>query len=75
MPRPKKERGRPTEHLLPPRIDATPEQIAEAFFRFPAGKKVDEKREYRCQDCSAVVNYPAVLDRAGRCSKCARGLA
>ena len=34
MARPKKELGRPVENKLPPRIDATPEKIAEAFFRF-----------------------------------------
>ena len=32
MPRKKKERGRPVEKGYPPRIDATPEEIAQAFF-------------------------------------------
>ena len=37
MPRPKKERGRPLEKPYPPRIDATPEQLAQAFFSGAAG--------------------------------------
>ena len=75
MPRPKKERGRPIENKLPPRIDATPEAIAEAFFRFPMGKKIDDGRGYRCSQCGEEVNYPAVLDRKGWCSNCAQALA
>ena len=71
MPRQKKERGRPTENPLPPRIDARPEEIAEAFFRFPADKVIKEDAEYRCGKCEQLVVYPAVLDRAGLCSKCA----
>ena len=75
MPRPKKERGHPTENKLPPRIDATPESIAEACFRFPIGKKVDEGREYQCEECGQEVNYPAILDRKGLCSNCAKAVA
>ena len=36
MPRRQKARGRPPVRLMPERIDATPEQIAEAFLRLPA---------------------------------------
>ena len=36
MPRRKKARGRPPVRPMPDRIDATPEQIAEAFLRLPA---------------------------------------
>ena len=71
MPRKPKERGRPVEHPLPPRIDATPEEIAEAFFRFPMDQELPE-REYRCRQCGEVIHYPAVLDRDERCSRCAR---
>ena len=35
MPRRKKARGRPPVRPMPDRIDATPEQIAEAFLRLP----------------------------------------
>lgn len=31
----KRPRGRPVERPLPPRIDAPPEAIAQAFFRLP----------------------------------------
>ena len=36
MPRKKKQRGRPPTKPMAERIDATPEQIAEAFLRLPA---------------------------------------
>ena len=36
MPRKKKARGRPPVKPMPERIDASPEQIAEAFLRLPA---------------------------------------
>ena len=73
MPRPKKERGRPMQKGYPPRIDATPEQIAEAFFRFPVGQDhLEEEREYQCGECGEAVKYPAVLNWAGRCSGCAQ---
>ena len=75
MARPKKELGRPVENKLPPRIDATPEEIAEAFFRLPMGQKVEEGRDYRCGECGQEVNYHAVLDRKGRCSNCAKAVA
>ena len=38
-PRPKKERGRPLKKLYPPRVDATPEDMAQAMFSLPAGRK------------------------------------
>ena len=74
MPRKKKPRGRPVENVLPPRIDARPEEIADAFFGFPAGRELSyirETPEYRCGGCKVVVSYPDVLDREGRCSSCA----
>ena len=36
MPKPKKQRGRPPTKPMPERIDATPEEIAEAFLRLLA---------------------------------------
>lgn len=70
----KKERGRPTEKVLPPRIDATPEEIADKFFQFPSGREpryLRETPEYRCVGCKSVVSYPDVLDCKGQCSGCA----
>ena len=37
--REKKERGRPLKKLYPPRVDATPEDMAQAMFSLPAGRK------------------------------------
>ena len=72
MGRKKKERGRPVENVLPPRIDATPEEIADKFFQFPSEPRyLRETPEYRCVSCKSVVSYPDVLDRAGQCSGCA----
>ena len=69
MPRRKKERGRPMERRYPPRIDATPEEVAQAIFRAPPNKAI-EKREYRCLTCGRSVHYPDVLHRDNRCSEC-----
>ena len=67
MPRKKKERGRPARPL-PPKIDATAEEIAQVFLRTPApGPEIDETRVYRCADCVREVNYPEILYRDGRC--------
>ena len=69
MPRHKKERGRPLERKYPPRIDATPEQIAQAFFAASPDAVITE-REYRCRDCGRAVNYPETLYDDNRCSEC-----
>ena len=38
--REKKERGRPLKKRYPPRVDATPEDMAQAMFSLPAGRQV-----------------------------------
>ena len=45
MPRKKRARGRPPVKPMPERIDATPEQIAEAFLRLPADYEWQYLRE------------------------------
>ena len=45
MPRKKKPRGRPPTKPMPERIDASPEQIAEAFLRLPADYEWQYLRE------------------------------
>ena len=72
MPRKKKERGRPVERRYPPRIDATPEEIAQKFFRTPARKISDEAPTYRCADCQREVSYPETLYRDGKCQACTK---
>ena len=66
---PRRELGRPGPKY-PPRIDATPEEIAERFLRVPGDAKVEEL-EYRCAGCGEKVYYPDVLNRDDRCSVCA----
>ena len=71
-----KERGRPMKKLYPPRIDATAEEIAQAMFSLPAGRKWEYKEAfqngtvYRCTDCEREVYYPDTLYRDGRCHQC-----
>lgn len=69
MPRKRKQLGRPARKL-PPRIDATAEEIAQVFMRTPApGPEIDESRVYRCADCGREVNHPEILYRDGRCEE------
>lgn len=74
MSRRKKERGRPVTHRLPPRIDATPEQLAQAMFSLPANHHLqfeqDGEAEYRCATCNREVYYPETLYNDGRCEEC-----
>ena len=70
MPRKKKERGRPIEHRYPPRIDATVDELVEAFFRVGPLKVSNEPREYNCAGCGRGVYYPEVLYRDGKCADC-----
>ena len=70
MPRKKKERGRPMALKYPPRIDATPEEIAHAVLNAGRPKGPVKAREYHCADCGREVNYPETLYRDGRCEGC-----
>ena len=70
MPRTKKQRGRPARPL-PPRIDATPEELARAVLS--AGRPttaVDDSKVYRCRSCGQTVQWPATLYNDGRCEDC-----
>ena len=67
-------RGRPARPL-PPKVDATPEQLAQAMFQLPADHqweylKQDAPKEYHCADCERLVAYPEVLHNDGRCEGC-----
>ena len=68
----KKEMGRPVQNKnkLPPRIDATPEEIVQAFFKVDVDVVVTKGLDYRCRTCDEEVRYPEVLHRDGQCSKC-----
>ena len=69
MARKRKELGRPARPF-PPRVDATPEEIAQVFMRTSAlGSEVDETRVYHCLDCGREVHHPEILYRDGRCAE------
>ena len=69
MPRKRKELGRPARPL-PPRVDATAEEIAQVFMRTPAPEsEVDETRVYRCLDCGREVHHPEILYSDRRCEE------
>ncbi len=71
MPRPKKERGRPMKRRYPPRIDATPEQIAKTMFQASlTGVSDVEEHTYHCIACHRPVYYPETLYEAGNCKNC-----
>lgn len=61
-------RGRPAEKPPPPRIDATPEMIAQAFFQTVPDQF--EESEYTCKTCGHLVEYPDVLFEDGDCFLC-----
>lgn len=67
-------RGRPASRRLPPRINATPEQILQALLSLPRDHEWQYLKEggteYRCSSCSREVNYPEVLYDDGRCEGC-----
>lgn len=67
-PRRKRGPGRPTESPSPPRIDATPEMIAQSFFQSPPDHF--EEKEYTCGTCGYLVEFPDVLFEDGDCSHC-----
>ena len=70
MPRKKKERGRPVRGY-PPRIDATPDQLAEVLLRVRRPTKpIDDSKVYRCVVCKRDVYYPDTLYSDGRCREC-----
>ena len=65
----KKEMGRPAR-LYPPRIDATPEQIANVVMNAGRPKGPVKAVDYRCVDCKRLVGYPETLYNDGRCAEC-----
>ena len=60
----KKPRGRPVEKRYPPRIDATPEELARVVLNGGRPKARVKSRTYRCGTCGRAVYYPeTVLSR------------
>ena len=65
----KKPMGRPGRKY-PPRIDATPEEIARTVLNAGRPKARVKSRTYRCGACRREVQYPETLYRDGRCPEC-----
>lgn len=59
----------PDYDKLPPRFDASPEEIARAMSRAPRRPVV--YREYKCKACGEIVEWPMVLGDDERCELCA----
>ena len=71
----KKPRGRPVEKRYPPRIDATPEELARVVLNGGRPKGSVKVLVYRCAGCGREVSYPETLYRDGRCEGCTETLA
>ena len=71
----KKPRGRPMKKRYPPRIDATPEELARVVLNGGRPKGSVKALVYRCAGCERTVNYPETLYRDGRCEGCTETLA
>ena len=69
----KKPRGRPVEKRYPPRIDATPEEIARTVLNGGRPKARVKSRDYRCGACGRAIYYPETLHNDGRCPECHGG--
>jgi len=69
MPRAKKERGRPAKPL-PPRIDASAEEIAHVVLNAGRPKGPIDARDYHCVECGRQVAYPETLYNDYKCAGC-----
>ena len=69
----KNPRGRPMKKGYPPRIDATPEEIARTVLNGGRPKARVKSQDYRCRGCRREVHYPETLYRDGRCLSCHGG--
>ena len=67
-------RGRPARKY-PPRIDATPEELARVVLNGGRPKGSVKGLVYRCVGCRREVSYPETLYRDGRCEGCTETLA
>lgn len=69
MPR-KKQMGRPSQRVLPPKIDAPVEEVA--HYVLNAGRPSRQVRDtrYHCQECKREVGYPEILYEDSLCEAC-----
>ena len=67
-----KQRGRPVQYKLPPRIDATAEQLAASVLQAKP-KPVNEDdfpSAFLCEGCGREVSHPEILYDDNRCADC-----
>lgn len=66
-------RGRPGRSL-PPRIDATMEELARAMMEKPTEYQYQndkgEGKVYQCERCKRAVSFPETLYQDGLCETC-----
>ena len=67
--RERRARGRPVKYELPPRIDATAEELAQVIFRSKPQPFTHAPR-YNCAGCGRKVMYPDILYKDRRCREC-----
>ena len=75
MPRNKKPMGRPSTRTLPPRTDATPEEVAHAVLNAGRPRGPVQDRKYYCQDCKRQVVFPETFYNDNRCESCHKAVA
>ena len=66
----KKTMGRPSTKALPPKIDATPEEVAHVVLNAGRPKGPVQDRRYHCADCKRQVAFPETLYNDNRCESC-----
>ena len=64
--------GRPARYVMPPKIDASAETIAEVVLRSKPPRRYGRQVAitYRCVECDREVAYPETLYQDGRCEGC-----
>ena len=55
---------------LPPRIDASPETIANVVLNAGRPRRPVSGKPYYCVDCERQVSYPETLYQDGQCETC-----
>ncbi len=65
----KKAKGRPGRKY-PPKIDATPEEIAHVVLNAGQPNGPVKEQDYSCEGCEREVYYPETLYDDGLCPEC-----
>ena len=66
----KEEAGPANGTQVPPKIDATPEEVAQVLLNAGPVKGPVSGRNYYCVDCKRQVAYPETLYNDNRCAGC-----